>query len=134
MLDKEIYMKTSLYCAISFGLLSVSITALSEGIDLVPRVTLDGDEGYFDAADAGDNALYLKPSVPAIVGRWRSSEGNRYQLTSDSEKLMVGLKEAEFKYDFGINKMVYQPGLSLMELVKLNSTLLITTFLWSDAY
>ena len=90
-------MKSSLYCAIVFGLLSVSITALSEGIDLVPRVTLDGDEGYFDAADAGDNALYLKPSVPAIVGRWRSSEGNRYQLTSDSEKLMVGLKEAEFK-------------------------------------
>jgi hypothetical protein len=75
----------------------VSITAFSEGINLVARVTLDGDEGYFDAADAGDNALYLKPSVPAIVGRWRSSEGNRYQLTSDSEKLIVGLKEAEFK-------------------------------------
>lgn len=90
-------MKSSLYCAIVFGLLSVSISAFSEGIDLVPRVTLHGDEGYFDAADAGDNALYLKPSVPAIVGRWRSSEGNRYQLTSDSEKLIVGLKEAEFK-------------------------------------
>ena len=32
-----------------------------------------------------------------------------------SNKLEEFMKEAEFKYDFGINKLVYEPGLSLSE-------------------
>ena len=28
------------------------------------------------------------------------------------------MKEAEFKYDFGINKLVYEPGLSLFEVCR----------------
>ena len=35
-----------------------------------------------------------------------------------SKKLEEFMKEAEFKYDFGINQLVYEPGLSLSEVCK----------------
>ncbi len=35
-----------------------------------------------------------------------------------ADKLQQFMKEAEYKYDVGINKLVYQPGLSITELLK----------------
>ena len=35
-----------------------------------------------------------------------------------SKKLEKFMEEAEFKYDFGINQLVYEPGLSIMEVCK----------------
>jgi len=78
-------------------------------------------EDYIDLVqlDPGFQIIFSKENTMKIDANWDSiCELFESFEKGSADQLNKFMKEAEFKYDFGINKMVYQPGLSLMELVK----------------
>jgi phytoene desaturase len=78
-------------------------------------------EDYVDLIqlDPGFQIIFSKENTMRIDANWDSiCELFESVEKGSADKLHKFMKEAEFKYDFGINKMVYQPGLSLLELVK----------------
>ena len=78
-------------------------------------------EDYVDLIqlDPGFQIIFSKENTMRIDANWDSiCELFKSFEKGSADKLHKFMKEAEFKYDFGINKMVYQPGLSLLELVK----------------
>lgn len=69
--------------------------------------------------DPGFQIIFSKENTMRIDANWNSICDLFESFEKGSaDKLNKFMKEAEFKYDFGINKMVYQPGLSLLELVR----------------
>ena len=78
-------------------------------------------EDYFDLVrlDPGFQIIFSKENTIKIDANWNSICKLFESLEKgSSQKLNKFMKEAEFKYDFGINKLVYEPGLSLLELAK----------------
>lgn len=78
-------------------------------------------EDYVDLIqlDPGFQIIFSKENTMRIDANWDSICDLFESFEKGSaDKLNKFMKEAEFKYDFGINKMVYQPGLSLLELAK----------------
>lgn len=69
--------------------------------------------------DPGFQIIFSKENTMRIDANWNSICDLFESFEKGSaDKLNKFMKEAEFKYDFGINKMVYQPGLSLLELAR----------------
>ena len=78
-------------------------------------------EDYFDLIqlDPGFQIIFDKDNTLQIDAKWESICKLFESIEKgSSDKLNKFMKEAEFKYDFGINKLVYEPGLSLLELAK----------------
>ena len=75
-------------------------------------------EDYFDLIklDPGFQIIFKENKKLSIPSSWESVCKLFESLEKGSSiKLEKFMKEAEFKYDFGINNLVYQPGLSLTE-------------------
>ncbi len=59
-----------------------------------------------------DNTMAIPADWPSILTLFEEKE------RGSSQKLEKFMAEAAFKYDFGINKLVYEPGLSIKEVCK----------------
>lgn len=78
-------------------------------------------EDYIDLVqlDPGFQIIFGKENTMRIDAKWESICDLFESIEQgSSDQLNKFMKEAEFKYDFGINKLVYEPGLSLLELAK----------------
>jgi phytoene desaturase len=75
-------------------------------------------EDYYDLIqlDPGFQIIFKENKTLQIDADWNSVCSLFEDLEKGSaQKLNEFMKEAEFKYGFGINKLVYEPGLSLAE-------------------
>ena len=69
--------------------------------------------------DPGFQIIYDEQNTMSIPADWQSIQELFEEFEKGSgEKLELFMKEAAFKYDFGVNKLVYEPGLSLKEVCK----------------
>ena len=69
--------------------------------------------------DPGFQIIFDEGRKMPIPADWNSICNIFERLeTGSASKLNEFMKEAAFKYDFGINKLVYEPGLSLSEVFK----------------
>ena len=76
---------------------------------------------YFDLVqlDPGFQIIFDQDNTLEISSDWQSvcDLFERFESGS-SKKLNAFMKEAEYKYNIGINQLVYEPGLSLTEVCK----------------
>ena len=69
--------------------------------------------------DPGFQIIFDEQNTMSIPSDWQSIQELFEEFEKGSgEKLDLFMKEAAFKYDFGVNKLVYEPGLSLKEVCK----------------
>ena len=76
---------------------------------------------YFDLVqlDPGFQIIFDQDNTLEISSDWQSVCDLFERLESgSSKKLNAFMKEAEYKYNIGINQLVYEPGLSLTEVCK----------------
>ena len=67
--------------------------------------------------DPGFQIIFDEQNTMSIPSDWQSIQELFEEFEKGSgEKLDLFMKEAAFKYDFGVNKLVYEPGLSLKSL------------------
>tara|TARA_B100000902_G_scaffold395993_2_gene455861 strand:- start:57309 stop:58781 length:1473 start_codon:yes stop_codon:yes gene_type:complete len=76
---------------------------------------------YFDLIklDPGFKIIFDNNETISIPSKWSGVIDLFERIEKGSSKnLELFMKEAAFKYDFGINKLVYEPGLSIKEVFK----------------
>lgn len=76
---------------------------------------------YFDLVqlDPGFQIIFDQDHTMEISSNWDDvCELFEYFEKGSADKLNAFMKEAEYKYDIGINQLVYEPGLSLSEVCK----------------
>ena len=100
-------------------LIHIDITQLQKHTQLSGFNKKPSDYYELHQLDPGFQIIFEKNKTMSISTEWKSILDlfETIELGS-SEKLEKFMDEAAFKYDFGINKLVYEPGLSLSEICK----------------